>query len=446
MICVFSPRSSRRLEYLLHHLIEVMWGESLLFLTDEEAFAAQAAEGKINYSDHPLPASFFIPAHPLLFEKVIHNQHVQLIQGEDFPYCFPLPLPEADMDWDVFAACFYWISRYEEYLPYRPDAHGRFSPEESLAGKNACLHLALVDRWAEHLQRLLQRKFPGLRFASRKARFTPTYDIDSAFAYLHKGFAIALGSSLKALLQGNWQDVRKRMEVYAGKTKDPYDTFDWLKQLHASSKLNPLFFILFSGRSRYDKGLDPKQPAFRELLRELAAEAGVGIHASYVSSERGSGQLQSEIDALSEAIGRPVCANRSHYLRMRLPETYRNLISCGIQDDYSMGFVTAAGFRAGTCTPFRFFDLERNESTSLLIHPLLFMENAFYGKQDADEAQLFSETIRPLLDECIRYKGEIITLFHNQSFGELPGHRLPAKGLLQHSIRYIQQALWQSNG
>ncbi|MBO4281761.1 MAG: polysaccharide deacetylase family protein [Bacteroidales bacterium] len=477
MICVFSPRSSRRLEYVLHHLIEEMWGESLLLLTDEEVFSAQAAEGKINYSGHPVPGAFFIPAHTLLFEEDIHNQEIQLLQGKEFPYCFPLSRPDADMDWDVFAACFYWLSRYEEYLPFRADKHGRFTPEASLACRNGCLHTALADRWAEHLQQLLKQRFPGLRFAERKATFTPTYDIDIAYAYLHKGLPRTVGGLLRTtgkLLKSafyDWdvfsEDIRKRWRAFTGRANDPYDTFDALQQLHRDEKLHPIYFVLFAPRSRYDKGISPKKPAFRQKIMSLAQEAEIGIHASYAaSSEKEPLRLYSEKEALAAMLQRPVTANRFHYLHFRLPESYRMLLQAGITDDYSMGFVTAAGFRAGTCKPFYFFDLERNETTPLRIHPLLFMENAFfkespdiqmsarppfkghvplYDQQPPKAAQLFEE-IRPLLDECIRFRGEIITLFHNQSFGELPGHDLPAKEVYTQIINYIHTALCPSDG
>ena len=33
---------------------------------------------------------------------------------------------DSDIPFDVFAASFFLVSRYEEYLEFQPDAHGRF--------------------------------------------------------------------------------------------------------------------------------------------------------------------------------------------------------------------------------------------------------------------------------------------------------------------------------
>ena len=128
--------------------------------------------------------------------------------------------------------------------------------------------------------------------------------------------------------------------------------------------------------------------------------------------------------------------NRFHYLRLSLPESYRNLVAAGITDDYSMGYTSNAGFRAGTCTPFQYFDLQQEKALPLTIHPLLLMENCFFNSEERSEAALWRQ-VRPLLDEAVRYGGEIVTLFHNHSFGPMPGHDLPTMELYLHLIKYM---------
>ena len=46
------------------------------------------------------------------------------------------------------------------------------------------------------------------------------------------------------------------------------------------------------------------------------------------------------------------------------------MIKNGATKDYRMGYVRTIGFRAGTCTPFYWYDLQLEKTTHLLIHPI----------------------------------------------------------------------------
>lgn len=439
MICIFSPANSPRLEYVLQHLCEVLWGNSYRIFRDEKAFRAQPADARINYSGQELEDAFRIPVHGLLFEEDIHPQNIEIKWEKDFPYCFALAETAGNgTDWDVFSACFYFLSRYEEYLPFTPDAHGRFPAEASLAFRRHCLQLPLVDLWAEYLAGKLQQMFPAFSVPARKARFLPTYDIDIACAFRGKSRLLNLAGALRQKLRGDSEGLKLRRDVRAGLVPDPYDTFGQLEKLHAEEQLQPHYFVLFARRSRFDKGISPGNKAFRQLVRRLSEEGAVGIHASYRSAFAPSCRIRKETAALSRCTGKTTDSNRCHYLRMRLPHTYRNLIAAGIRDDYSMGYSTQAGFRAGSCTPFRFFDLESNRTTALTLHPLLLMENAFFAGEDHSEETLWNQ-VRPLLDQVLHYGGEAVTLFHNPSFGSMPGHDLPVPALYSRIIHYIKE-------
>ena len=437
MIAIFAPTSTNRLEYLLHHAICVTWGDTYRLFNEQESFLQEVAEAKINYSDQPMEGALWIPPAGLLAETGLRPLHPGISWHNGTPHCFPTGVPGADQDWDPLSACFYFLSRYEEYMPHTADRHGRYQAEESTAAQNGFLQMAVVDHWLEDLAEALHRKFPAFMPVTSKVRFQPTYDIDQAYAYREKGFLINAAGFAKQLLHGNLKGIGNRAKVLAGRESDPYDTFALLRQLHEDEGLHPLHFVLFAPRSTHDKGISPENSTFRELVRHLKDDGKVGLHASYGSFHKQEA-LQHEKTALSECTGDKVTGNRFHYLRLSLPESYRDLVATGITDDYSMGYASNAGFRAGTCHPFQYFDLQQEKELPLTIHPLLFMENCFFNNEERTEAALWRQ-VKPLLDEAIRYGGEIVTLFHNHSFGPMPGHDLPIPELYLKIIHYIKE-------
>ena len=437
MIAIFAPTSTNRLEYLLHHAISVTWGDTYRLYNKEEPFLQEVAEAKINYSNQAMEGALWIPPAGLLAETGLRPLYPEMSWKNDTPHCFPTTVPGADLDWDPFSACFYYLSRYEELLPHTPDQHGRFRAEGSLAYRNECLQLAVVDRWLAETAEKLHKKFPAFTTRKKKCCFHPTYDIDQFFAYREKPALRNSAATLRQLLNGNWEGFRNRWQVRAGRKPDPYDTFALLQHLHEAEGLNPHYFVLFAPHSRHDKGLRPDNPTFRNRLKTLAEKGTIGLHGAYNTAFAQPEQLKTEADALSQCIGRPVTSHRAHYLRMRLPESVRYLTAAGITDDYSMGYANHTGFRAGTCKPFQYYDLLQERPLPLTLHPLLFMENAFFSCTDRSEPALWQQ-IQPLLEECIRFSGEMVTLFHNPSFGPMPGHDLPVPELYQHIIHYIK--------
>lgn len=81
-----------------------------------------------------------------------------------------------------------------------------------------------------------------------------------------------------------------------------------------------------------------------------------------------------------------------------------------------MGYGSINGFRASVSSPFYWYDLEKEETTPLLLHPFCFMDaNSHYEqKQTPEEALAEMKTFRHLLQHS---GGEMITIFHNNFLG-----------------------------
>jgi hypothetical protein len=80
-----------------------------------------------------------------------------------------------------------------------------------------------------------------------------------------------------------------------------------------------------------------------------------------------------------------------------------------------MIYASQSGFRASLCIPFQWFDLEKNESTSLTIHPSSMMEGTLRDYNNLSPEKALNTTIE-LMNEVKKFGGEFISIFHNDSF------------------------------
>ena len=412
-ILVYSTKMTNRLEYTVNHIFNSMLGRRVNICTNENLF--KDFQGcKINYSFKHFEKCLKIIPHPLLFEKDIRPQTVNFSKYKGFPICFQTERPDA-FPFDIFAASFYFLSRYEEYTLDSKDAHKRFDAKDSLAYKNNFLHRPLVDCWVNELKHVLKRNHSAMVFYPRKFSFTPTYDVDLAFAYLQKKFFLQLAGYAKLLLKLDFKKIITRTKVLLKKEEDPFYTFDYLTNIHQKHQLRPYYFFLAAKqKSKYDRNPAWENEAFQKLISELSLTSEIGLHASYYSKENPS-RIEEEKTYLQTITQKPITKNRFHFLRFTLPNGYRNLLANNITEDYSMGYANHVGFRAGTCTPFFFFDLPKNTSTNLLVYPLLCMENAFSNCRHPEE---IIQILTPYIRKIKKYNGTLTTLFHNQAFDE----------------------------
>ncbi len=82
-----------------------------------------------------------------------------------------------------------------------------------------------------------------------------------------------------------------------------------------------------------------------------------------------------------------------------------------------MGYASQTGFRASTCTPFNFFDIERDLETKLLIHPFAVMD-ATLSRYLALTPEKGQDRIGLLADQVRNVNGQMVILWHNESLSE----------------------------
>ncbi len=334
MLLIFSPRNSNRLQYILQFIFNDLLGITYQFTTDTEEFQSYS-QPKLNYSKQQWDDEIFIYSEELLFEQDISPKQLTIKNWNDLKIIFSHDY-RATLPFDIFAASFFLVSRYEEYLPFKEDAHGRFPAEQSIAYLNNFHELPLVDHYAIFLKKILKDRYPHLNFPEKNYHFQLTYDIDMAFAYREKGIIRNTGGYLKSLMHFQIKEIFYRTKVLLSVDKDPFDTFTYQKHLHDSYSLNPLYFFLVADHGVHDKNISWTNRKFSELVEKVAETNEIGLHASYASNQDPE-KLKAEITRLENMSGKKIFRNRQHFLKLRFPETYRRLISSGIKEDYTMG-------------------------------------------------------------------------------------------------------------
>ncbi|HTI08232.1 MAG TPA: polysaccharide deacetylase family protein, partial [Puia sp.] len=389
-----------------------------ILITSDAAEYARYPLARLNYSDEAISDDdFFIRRTPLLFQKGIETQPIECF---DLNYHKVFFETEGDFPFDMLAASFYLLSRYEEYLPHEKDEYGRFAHTGSLAYREGFLNIPLVNIWLREFKAALSRKYPTLRFRYPSFKFIPTYDIDMAYSYLHKGWKRNMAGLLRSLIKGEWARLVERVRVLRRRQQDPFDAYEWLDSLHLYCRMKAYYFFLVAGRPQgLDKNITPSEKAMQELVRYHASGAyRVGLHPSWQSGDEEM-LLKEEVEWMECMTEEPVSRSRQHYIRLTLPQTYRRLMKAGIVQDFSMGYGSINGFRASVASSFYWYDLEKEAATELRIFPFCFMDaNAFYEQkytagQAMNELMHYYHLIR-------KVNGLMITIWHNSFLGSDP--------------------------
>lgn len=408
MLLIYLPAVTPRTEYVFDLVLKNELGLNYTITTNRNAFERYGQE-KLNYSSARIGEGFFIKASTLLFEKSVEKINIPLAKKYESVILFPND-GSCDMGFDVFAAVFYMVSRYEEYLPFQPDKHGRFKAPDSLAFKNNFLQYPVVNIWIRHYKNKLAEKFPSLQFRSSSFKSIVTYDIDIAYAFKGRGKLRTLGATAWDVVRLKFRNIYKRFNSLIT-DKDPWNIYDELKNTIIKNRIDSIFFFLVGNYSRYDKNVDPGDPLMTDLITKTAEYSDIGIHPSYQTSEIPE-KILIEKQRLEKIVSNKVVKSRQHYLRFTLPGTYNNLLNAGITEDYSMGFADMPGFRAGTCTPFYFYDLCKEKATGLKVFSITCMDANFlyYSKHNPRDSM---QIILELSKEVKKAEGLFISVWHN---------------------------------
>ena len=416
MLLVYTQKITPRITYAFKHICTQILGVPVSFTSKIEEFVAH--EGmKISYGKQSLANEVFIQNVDLLLEQGISDLEVKVQSWEEVP-CFFAVGEASSIPFDIFAASFYLLSRYEEYLPHVKDEEGRFQASESLAFQEGFLDVAVIDVWAQKFRKVLKNKFPSYSFPQREFSTETIVAVTEAFCYKKKGIIRVLLGLLLDLFRFKPKYVLHRFQVMVKVRKDPYDIYTKVIQFLKKYRVSMKFMFQVSDFSTHDRNINYNRLELQSLVKSVADYVEVGLQPGYYANQKFN-VLKEEKKRLESILKRPVKSAINNHYNLLLPDTYNHMVELEFQNDYSMGYPEALGLRAGTCTPFLFYDLNFEITTPLLIHPYAINSEAFEKMKESEIEYKVLEIKR----QISMVNGKLISVFTNKDFSEYANAR-----------------------
>lgn len=410
---IYSPKSSPRLEYVAGVLFRNILGIDFEITDDRRKIGSHPS---VIYSDERISGQLVVKPSGLIFSSGIDPVTPAVTSVGDMPVLFAND--DGSFPFDIFSAAFYMLSRYEEYLPFTPDSHGRFVGTRSLAFRGGFLQKPVVDIWARYLANILVKKFPVLAIRHNEYQSMLTVDVDQPYAFRSRGFLRSVGGFVKGIA-GTGASVHDRMKTVTGREEDPYDNFSYIDEMILRHGCKALFFFPVGDHGEYDRNPSFRDHDYCSIITTYDNKFGTGLHPSYHSAGRPR-VLMTEAERFRHITGHHPDKARQHWLLLKMPDTYRAYMNAGITEDYTMGFADEPGFRAGIARPYLFYDLHEEKTTNLTIFPFQFMDGTLrqYRNMTPDAA---IDTINRLIDATRKVGGLFISIWHNTSLAEAEG-------------------------
>lgn len=410
MLLVHLEKPSPRARYVVGHVLKRMLGLDVRYAQGSEEFRC-ATGPRLNYGGQRFEGSVHVPWSGAIEDPPRGDPEVSI--EADAQRMFLVNDEE-----DVFAGIFYLLSLRDELRCTERDAHGRIPSAALFTVRNGFVDRPWVDEKAMQLGILLENEWPDEIQCAVRYSNCVTVDMDSILRYDGRPFSRALGASVKDILRGEWSAVAERWRVRSTAVADPYEKAVEYVTVHRDKVVRAIFFFLMRGGTAFDHAADHEHERVRDVIRGTLKAGMVGIHPSYHSS-REQGMAERERLALQRLCGAGVNLTRQHFLRWDLPGTLKQLSAAGYQEDHTLGFADRAGFRVGTCTPFPWYDLEREEETRLMLHPFAVMDSALIEQRrlGPDEVVRAMNTMSDLVRAV---NGQFVSVWHDRY---LSGHR-----------------------
>jgi len=328
-------------------------------------------------------------------------------------------IPQKIEDLDIFAASFFMLTRWEEYVNKNRDIYDRFPATESLALKQGFLDKPIVNKYVEELKDMLLELDNSLVFKERKYELFLTHDVDIPLKYSSfKKYIREIGGDLikrKSLLLA-FRSIWQQAQVLLNVKKDPFDTFDYLMDISEKVGVKSYFFFMGKGVTKFDNWYKSDDIFINKLVKKIKKKGHhVGMHPTY-NAYNNFEQFKNEKQELEKNLDTKIIFGREHYLRFEVPTTWQIWEDNGMQWDSTLSYADKEGFRCGVCYEYSVFNILTRKKLKLKERPLIVMEGSFTTYQPDIEPVDMEKKITQLIHEVKKYDGDFIFLWHNSSF------------------------------
>lgn len=362
-LIVFSTFLTPRIKYIFNFIFKDILKAEVEFTGNSQYFL-QSDNIKISYGDAPLADELFFKSTSLLLSNKVeeHNLKTTLF-GE---YQVPFPVKDSLLPFDVFAASFFVVSRYEEYLHQKTSTED-FTANKSYQYKWKILDRPVVDEWALILKNLILKKYPGFKFHDKKFIQQPTINF-TIVPNAPDGFLSKTKFYISSVFKKENAYLTSKIDRITGLGIDNEAVLSDLEK-SLEKKSNPLYFINFPNVS--------DEYIRRNGVSTLLAEKSVGLLRPCDRETQKGSEIKEAILKLKKIHPEQINLISQQLEVLRFPTCYLNLLNSGITSDYSMGYSETAGFRAGTCTPFNWYDLQLEKVTPLNVKSYCICDGVF---------------------------------------------------------------------
>ena len=315
---------------------------------------------------------------------------------------------------DIFASCFFMLTRWEEYIVKNRDEHHRFPTRISIAYKNKFILRPIVNEYVEMLWNMLcSLGFNALR-KKNYYELVLTHDVDRIY---YKQLKKVIQELLKTK---QIQRFAVGLYYYIMRIK-PHSSFDYLMSLSEKYNIKSRFYFFGGGNQKYEKYYSINDTAVKNIIDEIInRDHIIGFHPSY-DTINNSIMWKKEKENIEKLINKKILEGRQHYLRFENPVTWRIWDENEMLIDSSMGLSDYIGFRCGTGNIFSVFDILNRRMLRLKERPLIIMDSAI-KKMGITKKTL--EIIEQLKEISRKHGMTFTVLFHNHSMDKTVWNRL----------------------
>ncbi|MGM9476260.1 DUF7033 domain-containing protein [Pedobacter sp. GSP4] len=354
-LIIFSNLLTPRIKYIFSFLFKDILKAEIEFTGNSQYFL-QSTQAKISYGDKPLGEELFFKQTPLLFSNKLEEPALKTVSFGD--YKVPFAVEGSALPFDVFAASFFILSRYEEYLHQKKSADD-FKPSKSYQHKWKILDRPVIDEWALIIKSMIRKKYPDFKFHEKKFQHQPTINFNIP-PNLPEGLLNRTKFIFSAIFKKENNFISTKFDRITGIGINNEQVLGEVQQMFAHKKNHPLYFVDFP-----DVPMDYIRV---NGVSKTLANQSIGLLRPCAGDQLKKNTIKDSLVKLKKIHPNQVSLTSQQLDELKFPICYLNLLSSGITSDYSMGYSNVLGFRAGTCTPFNWYDLQLEKVTPLTVN------------------------------------------------------------------------------